>query len=371
MLDDLAACRRQSVTPMRATRMPATRMPAHSEPTRDPGRRWQRRWKRRRPKSRVSTSGQHLHHMVGLPGIPHGTFRGINGAAFCERAERTVRPFRTRGTGIGRVRAPDLLLPPIGWRAPMYSATANTRSGKPPMPDHVTGISPSAAPIRRLVFPPSSRALGVVALAGHLELGCEIVPIDLGKGDQRTAGYAAMNPNLKMPLLEDNGFVLWESNAILFYLADLLKPDHGLCPAKSTWATGECAALARLAGCALGRRISWAWSRSRNRRKIGARAWPAGSCVHRARRTEFCPLRGGAERGAGGPRVAWPARRLMIADFSAYGDSCSSAERLGLPVTEYSAIGRWYGEVAALPAWRAALAAKERRDDGTAGGTRP
>src|SRR5258707_10049003 len=65
-------------------------------------------------------------------------------------------------------------------------------------------------------FLPSTRVLAIMALKDHLEIECEVQAIDLSKGDQRTPEYAALNPNLKMPMLEDDGFVLWESNAILF-----------------------------------------------------------------------------------------------------------------------------------------------------------
>jgi glutathione S-transferase len=41
--------------------------------------------------------------------------------------------------------------------------------------------------------------------------------LDFHHGDQLTPEYAKLNPNKKMPTLEDDGFVL--SNAILFYLA--------------------------------------------------------------------------------------------------------------------------------------------------------
>jgi glutathione S-transferase len=84
--------------------------------------------------------------------------------------------------------------------------------------------------MRLHVFPPSSRALGVVALQRHLAIDCEIEPIDLGRGDQRAPEYVALNPNRKMPTLEDDGFVLWEANAILFYLASK-RPEQGLWPA--------------------------------------------------------------------------------------------------------------------------------------------
>jgi len=79
------------------------------------------------------------------------------------------------------------------------------------------------------VLPPSPRALKVIALKNYLDLDCEMRLVDLRKGDQLTPEYIAMNPNHKMPVLEDNGFVLWESNAILFHLASK-KPHSGLWP---------------------------------------------------------------------------------------------------------------------------------------------
>jgi hypothetical protein len=79
------------------------------------------------------------------------------------------------------------------------------------------------------LFPPSARVLGIVALKNHLALDCEMQPIDLGRGDQLTPQYLALNPNKKMPTLEDDGFVLWESNAILFYMA-AKRPETGLWP---------------------------------------------------------------------------------------------------------------------------------------------
>ena len=69
------------------------------------------------------------------------------------------------------------------------------------------------------VFPPSGRIVGIVALKNYLALACELKPIDLGRGDQRAPEYVSLNPNRKIPTLEDDGIVLWESNAILFYMA--------------------------------------------------------------------------------------------------------------------------------------------------------
>ena len=84
--------------------------------------------------------------------------------------------------------------------------------------------------MRLYLFPLSTRVLALVALKNHLALDCELKPIDLGRGDQLTPEYVALNPNKKMPTLKDGEFVLWESNAILFYMA-AQRPESGLWPA--------------------------------------------------------------------------------------------------------------------------------------------
>jgi len=48
-------------------------------------------------------------------------------------------------------------------------------------------------------------------------------------GDQREA-FLAINPNGKVPVLQDGDMILWESNAIMAYLADL-HGDNPLWPA--------------------------------------------------------------------------------------------------------------------------------------------
>ncbi|MBY0380388.1 MAG: glutathione S-transferase family protein [Xanthobacteraceae bacterium] len=48
-------------------------------------------------------------------------------------------------------------------------------------------------------------------------------------GGTQEPDYVAMNPNRLVPTLEDDGFVLWESNVIVRYLAQKFKVG-GLCP---------------------------------------------------------------------------------------------------------------------------------------------
>jgi len=83
--------------------------------------------------------------------------------------------------------------------------------------------------LRLHVFPPSPRAFKVLVVAHHLGIDYEFVLCDLTKGDQKSAAYAALNPNQRMPSLEDGDFRLWESNAIIQYLA-AKKPEGGLLP---------------------------------------------------------------------------------------------------------------------------------------------
>jgi glutathione S-transferase len=59
----------------------------------------------------------------------------------------------------------------------------------------------------------------VVWTARELELPFERIDAGGAFGLNRTPEYLRMNPNGKIPVIDDDGFVLWESNAIVRYLA--------------------------------------------------------------------------------------------------------------------------------------------------------
>ena len=52
------------------------------------------------------------------------------------------------------------------------------------------------------------------------KLEYEAIPVDTRKGDQHQAAYLSINPNAKAPSIVDNGVIVFDSNAILLYLAD-------------------------------------------------------------------------------------------------------------------------------------------------------
>ena len=65
----------------------------------------------------------------------------------------------------------------------------------------------------------SGNSYKVRLLLAHLGIPCELVEIDILNGASRTPDFLKINPNGRTPVLDDNGFILGESNAILAYLA--------------------------------------------------------------------------------------------------------------------------------------------------------
>jgi glutathione S-transferase len=68
-------------------------------------------------------------------------------------------------------------------------------------------------------FPFSPNCRKVRAVAYEVGITFEHVPVDLLRGESHTAAFLARNPMGRVPVLEDGDFVLWESTAIVRYLA--------------------------------------------------------------------------------------------------------------------------------------------------------
>jgi glutathione S-transferase len=65
----------------------------------------------------------------------------------------------------------------------------------------------------------------------ELQLQYERIDAGLHFGRNTEPQYLAMNPNGKVPTLEDGAYVLWESNSILRYLAMQYAPGNPIYPA--------------------------------------------------------------------------------------------------------------------------------------------
>ena len=196
--------------------------------------------------------------------------------------------------------------------------------------------------LKLYAFPPSPRAFKVLVAAHQLGVDYELRLVDLTKGDQKAPAFIALNPNGRMPVLDDDGFVLWESNAIVEYLAAkagvlptdakerlvltkwlywesnhwdptcaifvferLVKPFFGLGETSEAEVGKAAATFERLAGVLNG--------------ELEKHRYVTGDA-------------------------------LTIADLSIASSLCV-ADRVNYPLENYRAIQRWYADLKALPAW--------------------
>jgi glutathione S-transferase len=204
--------------------------------------------------------------------------------------------------------------------------------------------------LRIHAFPLSPRAFKALVVANHLGLDYEFVLCDLTKGMQKSADFTALNPNQKMPALEDGDFKLWESNAIIQYLASK-RPEAGLLPADergradvSRWQFWESTTWDPACAMLVFERVV---------KRLFSGAGPDPSEVekglqkfHWAATLLDAHLKGRDYVCAG---------RLTLADFALAAD-LTMAEPAQLPLENYAEIRRWSAALVALPAWQATLA---------------
>ncbi|KAJ9583904.1 hypothetical protein L9F63_021752, partial [Diploptera punctata] len=75
---------------------------------------------------------------------------------------------------------------------------------------------------------PFCRSVRLLATTLGIELN--LINVNTRNNETRTPEYLKMNPQHLVPTIEDNGFVLWESRAILGYLANKYGKDDSLYP---------------------------------------------------------------------------------------------------------------------------------------------
>jgi glutathione S-transferase len=63
------------------------------------------------------------------------------------------------------------------------------------------------------------------AVARHLDAPVDYVAVDLASGENRSPGFLALNPNGKVPVLQEGGRSLWEADAIMCRLSDAMGAD--------------------------------------------------------------------------------------------------------------------------------------------------
>ena len=77
---------------------------------------------------------------------------------------------------------------------------------------------------------PNTRSVGTRILLEELGAPYELQVVNMKAGEQRQAGYLAVNPMGKVPAIVHDGALVTEQPAVFLYLADLF-PAAGLAPA--------------------------------------------------------------------------------------------------------------------------------------------
>jgi glutathione S-transferase len=202
-------------------------------------------------------------------------------------------------------------------------------------------------------FPPSPRAFKVLLVATHLGADYELCFCDLTKGAQKSDAYTALNPNQKMPTLEDGDFKLWESNAIIAYLA-AKSPAAGLVPSDDKaradvmqWMFWESTtwdpAIATLVFERVVKGLFGGGAPDPVEVEKGLQKFKRAADILNAH------LKG---------RDYISGDRLSLADFAVAAD-LTMAEAAQLPLEPYPEIRRWSAGLAGTPAWQAARAMQQ------------
>ncbi|MDA2919232.1 glutathione S-transferase family protein [Desulfobacterota bacterium AH_259_B03_O07] len=74
--------------------------------------------------------------------------------------------------------------------------------------------------------PLSGNCYKVRLLLNHLGLEYDRITVDIFKEEHKSEEFKRLNPIQKIPVLQDDGFVMWESNAILLYIAKKYSPNE-------------------------------------------------------------------------------------------------------------------------------------------------
>jgi len=194
-------------------------------------------------------------------------------------------------------------------------------------------------------FPASPNTRKVLATAAALGLRLDFVVVNLPAGDQRNPEYLALNPCGRTPTLVDGDFVLWESNAIMQYLASTrpgpLWPDDARARADITrW---QCWQLAH-------------WDEGTLKlifehvlKKFLGLGEPDPAELERGAKA--------FHRDAGVLEGTLTKRRFLAGDAPTLADFAVAAPMeyavpAGFPLDDYPNINAWYARIDALPAWQ-------------------
>ena len=196
-------------------------------------------------------------------------------------------------------------------------------------------------------FSPSPNTWKVRAVAAHLGIPLEFEFVDLTKGRSHTPDYLALNPTGRTPTLVDGDFKLWESTAIMQYIAsrkpNSLWPDDARARADiMRWQSWQLAHWSK-EGCEplLFQRLV---------KKLLNLGPPDEAVVAKGIEAFNKEAKVLDAHLARQPYLV--GKDITLADF-AVAAPLFHAKAADLPVGPYARVQEWFGRVSALPCWRA------------------
>ena len=189
------------------------------------------------------------------------------------------------------------------------------------------------------------------AVAKYLALPVEFIRVDLAKQANKSPDFLAMNPNGRVPVLDEDGRILWEASAIMCRLAERagsdLWPDDERRIDIIRWFSWDTAHFYRSAGTLFFENVVKRW--------LGM-GEPNSTVVEEATRSFrfFAGVLSDHLKG----RTYLVGDGLTLADF-AVATLLPNAEEAKLPLSDYPEIQRWHARLCELPAWREPFPANE------------
>jgi Glutathione S-transferase len=182
------------------------------------------------------------------------------------------------------------------------------------------------------------------AAAAYLEAPVTLEWVDVGHDRHKSPEFLALNPNGLLPVLVDGEHVIWESNAILCYLAGRTRPDFWPTDSRHVelirWLSWDAAAFSNYAGAL--------YFELYVRRRFDLGLPDEGAVAEARQRFDGCA----AVLDAHLSGRDWVVGEAPTAADFALGASLPYAEAIGLPIADHAEIGKWYERLSGLRGWR-------------------
>lgn len=183
------------------------------------------------------------------------------------------------------------------------------------------------------------------AVTKYLDVPVQATRVNLQDGEHRQPAFLALNPNAKIPVLQDGETVIWESSAIMMYLSQKMKSD--LWPSNSMeqidvhkWLSWDTAHFSRHAGTLIFENYI---------KPVFGVGETDAAVVEEATGffKQFAQVLDNHLRG----REFVSGNQLTIADF-AISSHLPSSEDANIPLDGFEEIHRWYDQMMEIPAIR-------------------